>query len=123
MGDGCVYEISASCRQQISPCKLRLGGYVKLLFWLPAEDCSILIELAEVQWVKDRWIKVEFIKVNPSDQGRIEQFLAIQTHLKRHMIATRDQVLPPLLKPLPHLTYGIPQLNPGRAFNVGVGWC
>lgn len=61
--------------------------------WLPREDSCILIQLAEIQWVKDYWIKAEFIKVSPNNQARIERLLALETHPTRQFIALRDQIL------------------------------
>jgi hypothetical protein len=35
-----------------------------------------VIELAEVQWVKNEWIQIELLLVSPKDQTRLRQFVA-----------------------------------------------
>lgn len=75
-GDGCVYELSSSEPAILNPEKLRPGDYVKLRLWFPDDNAYSLIELAEVQWVKNEWIKVELLLVSPKDQARLRQFAA-----------------------------------------------
>ncbi len=74
-GDGCVYELSASHSAILHPEKLRPGDYVKLRLWFPDENAYSVIELAEVQWVKNEWIKIELLLVSPKDQTRLRQFM------------------------------------------------
>ncbi len=75
-GDGCVYELSSSHPAILNPEKLRAGDYVKLRLWFPDDNAYSLIELAEVQWVKNEWIKIELLLVSPKDQDRLRQFAA-----------------------------------------------
>ncbi|MDF0674981.1 MAG: hypothetical protein P0120_11695 [Nitrospira sp.] len=75
-GDGCVYELSSSHPVILDPEKLRPGDYVKLRLWFPEENAYSTIELAEVQWVKNEWIKIELLLVSPTDQARLRQFVA-----------------------------------------------
>lgn len=42
----------------------------------PDENAYSVIELAEVQWVKNEWIKIELLLVSPKDQARLRQFVA-----------------------------------------------
>ena len=74
-GDGCVYELSSSHHVILNPEKLRPGDYVKLRLWFPDENAYSVIELAEVQWVKNEWIKVELLLVAPKDRARLRQFV------------------------------------------------
>ena len=74
-GDGCVYELSSSHPVILNPEKLRPGDYVKLRLWFPDENVYSVIELAEVQWVKNEWIKIELLLVAPKDQARLRQFV------------------------------------------------
>ncbi|BFU91280.1 MAG: hypothetical protein NTAFB01_24670 [Nitrospira sp.] len=74
-GDGCVYELSSSYPAILNPEKLRPGDYVKLRLWFPDENAYSVIELAEVQWVKHEWIKIELLLVAPKDQARLRQFV------------------------------------------------
>lgn len=73
-GDGCVYELSSSHPVILNPEKLRPGDYVKLRLWFPEENAYSVIELAEVQWVRDEWIKIELLLVSPTDRARLRQF-------------------------------------------------
>jgi hypothetical protein len=75
-GDGCVYELASSHPVTVNPESLRPGDYVKLRLWFPDENASSMIELAEVQWVKNEWIKIELLLVAPKDQARLKQFVA-----------------------------------------------
>jgi len=75
-GDGCVYELSASHPVILNPERLRPGDYVKLRLWFPDENAYTVIELAEVQWVKNDWIKIEFLLVSPKDHTRLKQFVS-----------------------------------------------
>jgi hypothetical protein len=40
-----------------------------------------MIELAEVQWVKNQWIKIELLLVSPDDQARLKKFAAAENYL------------------------------------------
>jgi hypothetical protein len=80
MGDGCVYDLSSSHPVIVNPEKLRPGDYVKLRLWFPDENTYSVIELAEVQWVKNEWIKIEFLLVSPKDQTRLKEFVASGNH-------------------------------------------
>ncbi len=75
-GDGCVYALSSSHPVILPPTKLRPGDYVKLRLWFPDENAFSMIELAEVQWVKNEWIQIELLLVSPKDQSRLRQFVA-----------------------------------------------
>lgn len=79
-GDGYVYELSSSHPVILNPEKLRPGDYVKLRLWFPDENAYSTIELAEVQWVKNEWIKIELLLVAPKDQARLRQFVASEGH-------------------------------------------
>ncbi len=79
-GDGCVYELSSDHPAIVPPGKLRPGDYVKLRLWFPDENAYSLIELAEVQWVKNEWIKIELLLVSPKDQTRLKQFVTSEGH-------------------------------------------
>lgn len=78
--DGCVYELSSSHPVILNPEKLCPGDYVKLRLWFPDENTYSVIELAEVQWVKKEWIKIELLLVSPKDQARLREFVASEGH-------------------------------------------
>lgn len=75
-GDGCVYDLSYSHPVILNPTRLRPGDYVKLRLWFPDENAFSMIELAEVQGVKNEWIQIELLLVSPKDQSRLRQFVA-----------------------------------------------
>lgn len=79
-GDGCIYELSSPQPVVLNPEKLRPGDYVKLRLWFPDETTYSVIELAEVQWVKNEWIKIDLLLVSPKDQARLRQFAASERH-------------------------------------------
>jgi hypothetical protein len=82
-GDGCFYDLSAPHRN-ISPTeKLRAGDYVKLRLWFPDEDSHVSIDLAEVEWIENHWLKVDLLSVPPEIQARLRQFKASQDSTPR----------------------------------------
>jgi len=93
-GDGCIYDLSSSSSPTIlQPERLHPGDYVKLRLWLPDESSCIFVELAEVQWVKHHWIKVELLITSPEDQTRLRQFVAVED---RSLLSSRrksEQIL------------------------------
>ncbi len=92
-GDGCVYELSKSCQQVSNPSKLRPGDYVKVRLWLPDDNSHILIELAEIQWIKNHWIKVELIVVAPTGQTRLKQYMESQGQFSQNLHSLNGQIL------------------------------
>jgi hypothetical protein len=74
-GDGCVYDLSSLLPVILTPTRLRPGDYVKLRLWFPDDNTFSVIELAEVQWVKNEWIQIELLLVSPKDQTRLRQFV------------------------------------------------
>jgi hypothetical protein len=75
-GDGCIYTLSSSAPSITGPEDLHPGDYVKLRLWLPDDEGSALqIDLAEVQWVKRHWVKLDLLLSSPKDQARLRQFV------------------------------------------------
>lgn len=75
-GDGCIYALS-SPPSITGPEQLHPGDYVKLRLWLPNDEGSaIQIDLAEVQWVKHQWVKLDLLLTSSKDQARLRQFIA-----------------------------------------------
>ncbi|MBX3325800.1 MAG: hypothetical protein U0223_02580 [Nitrospira sp.] len=75
-GDGCIYALSSSPPSITGPEHLHPGDYVKLRLWLPDDESSaIQIDLAEVQWVKHQWIKLDLLLTSHKDQARLRQFI------------------------------------------------
>lgn len=80
-GDGCIYALSSSSPPSLTtPEHLHPGDYVKLRLWLPDDGSSLHIDLAEVQWVKNHWIKLDLLITSPKDQARLRQFVAPAGH-------------------------------------------
>jgi hypothetical protein len=75
-GEGCIYALSSSPPSITGPEQLHPGDYVKLRLWLPDdEESAIQIDLAEVQWVKQHWVKLDLLLTSPKDQARLRQFV------------------------------------------------
>jgi hypothetical protein len=74
-GDGCIYALSSSLPSVTTPDHLHSGDYVKLRLWLPNDSSHILIDLAEVQWVKNHWIKLDLLLTSPRDQARLRRLV------------------------------------------------
>ena len=74
-GDGCIYALSSSPPSVTTPENLHPGDYVKLRLWLPDDGSYLLIDLAEVQWVKNHWIKLDLLLTSPNDQARLRRFV------------------------------------------------
>ena len=77
-GEGCIYDLSTSSPTISHPEHLHPGDYVKLRLWLPEESACIFVELAEVQWVRHHWIKVDMLITSPGDQARLRQFISVE---------------------------------------------
>lgn len=92
-GDGCIYEISSTEPQLISPDTLKAGEYVKLRLWLPDESSYILIDLAEIQWIENNWIKVDVLIISQMSQGKLRQFLTSQGQRTSPMRLMSEQIL------------------------------
>lgn len=92
-GDGCIYELSTSRPQISNPGRLRAGDYVKVRLWLPDESAHILIDLAEIQWIKNHWIKVEIITISSKGQARLRQFMESQGHSYEYPNPASEQIL------------------------------
>jgi len=66
---------------------------VKVRLWLPNDNSHILIELAEIQWIKDHWIKVELIVIDPTGQMRLKQFMESQGQCSQNLHSVSEQIL------------------------------
>lgn len=76
-GEGCIYALSSSPPSITGPETLHPGDYVKLRLWLPDdESAAIYIDLAEVQWVKHQWVKLDLLLTSSKDQARLREFIA-----------------------------------------------
>ena len=73
--DGCILEPSADGCTVIPPDHLASGDYVTVRLWLPGEATVLIIQLAEVQWVKGHWLAVEAIQISPNERRRLKQWI------------------------------------------------
>lgn len=89
--DGCIYEISGTDRRLRTPGFLKAGDLVKLRLWLPNDDDHVSVQLAEVRWVRDQWIGIEFITMSPHERARMTRYSAQKPNEK--FSATCDQIL------------------------------
>ncbi len=92
--DGCILEPSPDGCTVIPPDHLATGDYVKVRLWLPGETTVIIIQLAEVRWVKGHWLAVEAIQMNPNERRRLKQWIvAAQSPSSNQLSVFSDQVL------------------------------
>ncbi len=92
--DGCILEPSPDGCTVIPPDQLATGDYVKVRLWLPGEATVIIIQLAEVQWVKGHWFAVEAIQMNPNERRRLKQWIVAAQSLSSNQLSVfSDQVL------------------------------
>jgi hypothetical protein len=91
--DGCIYDLSSSSPTISQPEHLHPGDYVKLRLWLPDESSCIFVELAEVQWVKNHWIKVDLLITSPEDQARLREFVAVENQSSPSSRRKSEQIL------------------------------
>jgi len=89
--DGCIYEISGSDRRLRTPGFLKAGDWVRVRLWLPNDDAHILIRLAEVRWVRNQWVGIEFITVDARERARLERYS--EARRKEPVRAACDQIL------------------------------
>lgn len=92
-GDGCVYDLSSSQPVILNPTRLRPGDYVKLRLWFPDDNAFSMIELAEVQWVKHEWIRIEILLISPKEQSRLRQFMATEGNHLAASARTGQQIM------------------------------
>jgi hypothetical protein len=92
-GDGCIYEMSAAEPHLISPDTLKAGEYVKLRLWLPDESSYILIDVAEIQWIEQNWIKVDVLIISQTSQNRLKEFLTSRGRYTRPIQRLSEQIL------------------------------
>lgn len=76
--DGCIYEVSGTDRRLRTPGFLKTGDMVRLRLWLPDDDTHVFIRLAEVRWVRNQWVGVEFITVDARERARLQRYVEEQ---------------------------------------------
>lgn len=81
--DGCIYEMSGTDRRMRTPGSLKAGDLVKVRLWLPNDDTYIFIQLAEVRWVKNPWVGIEFITMDAREKARLVRYSEGQMHQRQ----------------------------------------
>ncbi len=74
-GEGRLENISLGGAAILSDLALARGEYLGLKITFPTQAGVIEIELAPVRWVKPGSFGVEFIRMVPSSQQRLKQYL------------------------------------------------
>ena len=75
IGEGAMHNLSRTgCRVECDRAVLQ-GSYMTLRLLLPDGIRSLIVELAAVRWVRERYFGIEFLRLPASEQARIEQFL------------------------------------------------
>lgn len=72
--DGCIYEMSGTDRRLRTPGSLKAGDLVRVRLWLPDDDAHVFIRLAEVRWVRNQWVGIDFITVDARERARLERY-------------------------------------------------
>jgi c-di-GMP-binding flagellar brake protein YcgR len=74
-GEGRLENISLGGAAILSDLTIARGEYLRLKITFPTQAGAIEIELAPVRWVKPGSFGVEFIRMAPSSQQRLKQYL------------------------------------------------
>ena len=90
--DGCIYEMAGTDRRLRTPSSLKTGDLVKVRLWLPNDDTHIVIQLAEVRWVINQWIALDFIAVDSMEKARLLRY-SKEHHHQPHGRAVCEQIL------------------------------
>ena len=91
--DGCVLENLEDGHKLLTPEYLRAGDLVKVQLWLEGEEAFVDIPLAVVSKVHTPWITVGVIRVSPTDQLRLKQFIQTPAAIHINKPALIDQLL------------------------------
>ena len=75
-GEGRLDNLSLGGAAILSDLPLARGEYLALKITFPTQATAIEIELAPVRWVKAGSFGVEFIRIAPSSQQHLKQYLA-----------------------------------------------
>lgn len=90
--DGCIYEMSGADRRLRTPGFLTAGDMVRVRLWLPNDETYIVIRLAEVRWIKNQWISIDFIAVDAQEKARLVRYSEGQMH-RRQVHAACEHIL------------------------------
>ncbi len=91
--DGCIYQLSSEQPQLLNPEQLTSGEYVKIRLWLPDEQSYIVVDLAEIQWIQNHWIKVDVLIISQKHQERLKQYIVAQGHFTPPLQRMSEQIL------------------------------
>ncbi len=74
-GKGIVTNLSSIGCGVASDTKVQERAYLHARVFLPDHDVPMKIELAVVVWAKERIFGLEFIRMQPNEQERLQQFV------------------------------------------------
>ena len=75
-GEGSVINLSIKGCKVESDAGVTLGDAMSLIILLPAEECSMTIDLALVRWAKGQCFGLEFVSLGTGEVNRLRNFLA-----------------------------------------------
>jgi c-di-GMP-binding flagellar brake protein YcgR len=75
-GEGRLENLSLGGAGILSNLAIARGEYLALKVTFPTQAAAIEIELAPVRWVKPGSFGVEFIRIAPGSQQRLQDYLA-----------------------------------------------
>ncbi len=79
-GEGRLENLSLGGAAILSDLPIARGEYFALRITFPTQATAIEIELAPVRWVKPGSFGVEFIRIAPSSQQHLKQYLLTLEH-------------------------------------------
>ncbi len=92
-GDGCIYKLSSEQPHLLDPEQLTSGDYVKIRLWLPDEQSYVAVDLAEIQWIQNHWIKVDVLIISQKHQERLKQYIVAQGRCTPPLQRISEQIL------------------------------
>ncbi len=76
IGEGVLHNLSQTgCRVECTRTVLQ-GSYITVRLLLPNDGRSLIVGLAAVRWVRERYFGIEFLRLPAHERARLEQFLA-----------------------------------------------
>jgi len=75
-GEGRVENLSLGGAAILSDLAIARGEYLGLKITFPTQAAAIEIELAPVRWIKPGSFGVEFIRIAPGSQQRLQDYVA-----------------------------------------------
>ena len=80
-GIGIVYNLGIGGCKIVSDLAVKGGALLSVQLKVPGQTLPVTIRAATVQWILKLEFGLEFLEMQEQERGRLEQFLATQTHI------------------------------------------